>query len=184
MTVYNTPGDAANTAVRSFLTKVGEYYLQKSFNTGSGYGKLEWERIKTNVFNNKCAYCNIASSKLQIEHLIMFNRTEYGLHHPGNVVPACSECNKRAKTNNNRYANWKEHLEGVCRKNKEDDKFADRKKKINDHIKREKYPNLTEAEKNSIRVIANSLYENIKQEMEKSIALYKELDKSFVRKKK
>ena len=32
--------------------------------------------------------------------------------------------------------------------------------------------------------LENSLYENIKQEMEKSIALYKELDKSFVRKKK
>ena len=27
MTTYNTGADAANTAVRAFLTKVGEYYL-------------------------------------------------------------------------------------------------------------------------------------------------------------
>ncbi len=33
--------------------------------------------------------------KLQIEHLIMFNRQEFGLHHPGNVVPVCSNCNNR-----------------------------------------------------------------------------------------
>ena len=46
MTTYNTSGDAANTAVRSLLTKIGEYYLQKSFNTSSGYGKHEWNRIK------------------------------------------------------------------------------------------------------------------------------------------
>lgn len=27
MAIYNTPSDAANTAVRSFLTSVGEHYL-------------------------------------------------------------------------------------------------------------------------------------------------------------
>ena len=36
MAIYNTPADAANTAVRAFLTKVGEFYLDRSFNTASG----------------------------------------------------------------------------------------------------------------------------------------------------
>lgn len=39
MAIYNTPFDAANTAARSFLTSVGEFYLGRSFNTGSGPGK-------------------------------------------------------------------------------------------------------------------------------------------------
>ena len=33
MATYNAPGDAANTAVRSLLTKIGEYYLQKNLIT-------------------------------------------------------------------------------------------------------------------------------------------------------
>ena len=37
MAIYNTASDYANTAIRAFLTKVGEYYLDK-FNTGSGKG--------------------------------------------------------------------------------------------------------------------------------------------------
>ncbi|CAE6902108.1 HNH nucleases [Vibrio sp. B1FIG11] len=36
MAIYNTASDSANTAVRAFLTKVGEHYLGHSFNTGSG----------------------------------------------------------------------------------------------------------------------------------------------------
>ena len=45
MALYNTTLDAANTAVRAFLTRVGEYYLGHSFNTGSGKGKLIWDTI-------------------------------------------------------------------------------------------------------------------------------------------
>lgn len=46
MTIYNTSADAANTAIRAFLTRVGEYYLSRSFNTGSGKAKDDWNRIK------------------------------------------------------------------------------------------------------------------------------------------
>ena len=35
------------------------------------------------VFENKCAYCNTGDEQLQIEHLIMFNRTEYRI--PGHL---------------------------------------------------------------------------------------------------
>ena len=46
----------------------------------------------------------------------------------------------------------------------------------------EKYPELSKEEKHSIRVIAESLYTNTKSELDKSIELYKELDKAFVKK--
>ena len=181
MTTYNTSGDAANTAVRSLLTKIGEYYLQKSFNTSSGYGKHEWNRIKKEVFGNRCAYCNGMNQKLQIEHLIMFNRTEYGLHHPGNVVPSCKDCNKRLKVNK-KFITWQEQLKRICNEKNQNDQYQERLKKINQHIENENYPKLSKEENSAIKVIAFSLYENIKNEMEKSLNLYKNLDTEFVKK--
>lgn len=86
MAIYNTASDAANTAVRSFLTKVGEFYLDHSLITGTGRGKSAWLRIRDQVFDGCCAYCGDRSDHIQIEHLLMFNHTEYGLHHPGNIV--------------------------------------------------------------------------------------------------
>ena len=111
----------------------------------------------------------------------MFNRAEFGLHHPGNVVPVCSECNKRKKSNK-KYINWAKQLKFICEEKGEIDKFNKRRKKIEEHIKKEKYPELSKEEKHSIRVIAESLYANTKSELDKSIELYKELDKAFVKK--
>lgn len=74
MAVYNSSSDSANTAVRAFLTKVGEYYLGHSFNTGSGKGKALWLSIKNDDFQSCCAYCG-EDSTLQIEHVYMFNRS-------------------------------------------------------------------------------------------------------------
>jgi hypothetical protein len=51
--IYNTSSDAANTAVRAFLTAVEEHYLKRSFNTGSGYEKSVLEEIKIE-FGNAC----------------------------------------------------------------------------------------------------------------------------------
>ena len=87
MAQYNTSYDAANTAVRAFLTKVGELYLGRSFNIGSGRARDDWEKIRDQMFQCRCAYCGMESERLQVEHLIMFNREQYGLHHPGNIVP-------------------------------------------------------------------------------------------------
>jgi hypothetical protein len=64
MTVYNTDFDSANTALRAFLTEVGEFYLGKNFNTTSGQGKKDWVRIKDKVFDKKCAYCDDENNKL------------------------------------------------------------------------------------------------------------------------
>ena len=70
MAIHNTSYDAANTAIRAFLTKVGAKYWGRTFNTGSGSGKDIWLRIKNDVFNGKCCYCGKTYEKLQIEHLI------------------------------------------------------------------------------------------------------------------
>ena len=51
MTTYNTSSDSANTNVRALLTKVGEYYLGRSFNTASGRGKVDWEKIESRCEN-------------------------------------------------------------------------------------------------------------------------------------
>jgi len=178
--IYNTPADAANTAVRAFLTKVGEFYLGRSFNTGSGKGKADWERIRDIVFKGGCAYCGVNGQSLQIEHLLMFNRTEYGLHHPGNIVPCCKSCNKRERKGDKSYANWIEHLEIVCENKNEAHLFEKRKLEIERSMSEENYPQLSEKEMHAIRVIANSLYENIKNESSKSLELYKQLDEAFV----
>jgi len=138
MAIYNTSSDAVNTAVRSFLTKVGEYYLGRSFNTGSGKGKETWQHIKEIIFDNECAYCGEQNQLLQIEHLVMFNRKEYGLHHPGNIVPCCKTCNKRERKADGTYTNWSEHLEMVCDKNNQSIHFQRRKKKIEQHMKEQK----------------------------------------------
>lgn len=50
MTTYNTSADAANTGVRAFLTRVGEFYLGRAFNTNSGKARDDWNRIKVNTF--------------------------------------------------------------------------------------------------------------------------------------
>jgi len=181
MAVYNTASDSANTAVRSFLTKVGEYYLGHSFNTGSGKGKSIWISIRDQDFQSCCAYCGEKSNLLQIEHVLMFNRTEFGLHHPGNTVPCCKSCNKREKLEDKSYCNWEQHLERVCLSRNEKHLFSIRKQKILDNFKKFNYPDLDQNEQHAIRVIASSLYENIKTESDKSLDLYKQLDEAFVK---
>jgi hypothetical protein len=181
MAVYNTSSDSANTAIRAFLTKVGEHYLGHTFNTGSGPGQRMWHTIRDDDFLSCCAYCGDKSEKLQIEHVLMFNRTEFGLHHPGNIIPCCKSCNKRERTEYKEYCNWEQHLAKVCIHRNEVPLFSLRKKKILDNFSKYNYPQLNSNEIHAIRVIATSLYNNIKSESEKSLSLYKELDEAFVK---
>jgi hypothetical protein len=183
MALYNTTYDAANTAVRAFLTKIGEYYLERPFNTGSGLAKQDWMKIRDEIFEGSCAYCGTSGVKLQMDHLIMFNRQEFGLHHPGNIVPACSSCNKRTKDKNGKYNSWENHLSIICERNNTKNHFFDRWKRIKQHIDEGEfaYPKLTEREYKAIKIIANNLYDRIKTEFEASIELYQELDKEFIK---
>ena len=187
MAIYNTSSDASNTSVRAFLTKVGELYLGHGFNTGSGKGKAIWDDIKSNIFNDSCAYCglgkeDVPDKKLTIEHLIMFNRAEFGLHHPGNIVPCCKLCNNRTKSSLGTYFIWSDHLKEICSKRDEVKSFPSRLRKINLHHNsgRYAYPKLSKSEVSAIKVIAQSLYQNIKTESEKSLNLYRELKEEFI----
>ncbi len=182
MAIHNTAADAANTSVRAYLTEVGEKYWGKIFNTGTGSGKIIWHSIKSDVFHGACCYCGREGDKFQIEHLIMFNREEYGLHHPGNIVPCCSDCNKRKKDANGKHVSWEEHLQAICKERNELKYYKERRDRIYNHLTRGKYayPPLTENEKHAIRVIAESLYKNIKTEIEKSLTLYGKLTDAFV----
>ena len=181
MAIYNTSSDAANTMIRAFLTKIGEDYLGRSFNTGSGKGKETWRRIKEETFNKQCAFCGLVSDNLTIEHFVMFNRDQCGLHHPGNVVPCCKSCNTRKKhSDTKKYFNWNEQLESLCNSI---DELKERKKKILNHITDEKYPELTDDEINSLRAVAKSLYERTSSELDKSISLFKEIDRTLVRRR-
>jgi hypothetical protein len=184
MAVYNTASDAANTAVRAFLTEIGEYYYKRGFNTGSGTAKQIWHTIRDDVFQGRCAYCDKSDSKLQIEHLVMFNRIEYGLHHPGNIVPVCSICNSRTKTKEKVYSTWQQHLALVCERQGEKNKFEERRERIRQHIEEGdfKYPSLSEEENSALKIIASSLYDSVKAEFIKAVKLFEDLENAYVRK--
>jgi|GEM_PF-800835 len=185
MAVHNTPFDAANTAVRAYLTEIGEHYFGRPFNMSGKKGKTEWGKIRDEIFGGECAYCGVKGQKLTMDHLIMMNRTDFGLHHPGNVVPTCSSCQKRSrKEGTNTYNSWVDHLSYICKKNNDKSKFHDRWKRISDYITtgEYKYPSLSDEEKNAIRIIANNLYERIKGEFDNAITIYQELDKTFSKK--
>ena len=186
MAVYNTAADAANTAVRAFLTKIGEHYLGKSFNTGSGKTQQEWFKIRDKIFEGKCAYCGRPDLKLQIEHLIMFNKDEYGLHHPGNIVPICNPCNKRSKSKEKKFRNWEDHLHSICEDNGEKEMYIKRLNKIKEHINSGefRYPVLSSEENHALRIITNNLYESVKTEFEQAVKLFKDLDDAFTKKDK
>ena len=190
MASHNTGSDAANTNVRAFLTKIGVHYYGKPFNHTSGKAKELWREICEESFDSSCAYCGIKNEKLTMEHLVMFNRSECGLHHPGNVVPCCPTCNKRKNKNvkdssgkiKKKPVKWEEQLKLICNGNKT--AFSERKTKIEKSIMYNNYPKLTKNEKNSIRVMAMSLYELIKQDGNNTDTLYKEITKSFTKNKK
>ena len=112
----------------------------------------------------------------------MFNRSEFGLHHPGNIVPCCKDCNKRRKDDSGDYLGWESHLREVCSERSEDSLFEERKERILSHHTEGKYayPTLRKEEISAIKVISQSLYENIKTEVDKSLNLYKDLDREFI----
>jgi len=112
----------------------------------------------------------------------MFNREDYGLHHPGNTVPCCKECNKRGRRGN-KYLNWEEHLRCICESKGELNKFEERKQRIIKHMKYSeyRYPDLSQEERDAVRIIANSLYDNIKTEHSKALRVYKDLQGAFIK---
>jgi hypothetical protein len=88
---------AANEVVRATLTLIGQH---RDFGVlGIFPSSLQGKKIRATLieeFNNCCAYCSIeiSNSTMEIDHLIPMNKSSVGLHMYGNLVPACSACNK------------------------------------------------------------------------------------------
>ena len=179
MASHNTGSDAANTNVRAFLTKIGVHYYGKPFNHTSGKAKELWREICEETFDSSCAYCGTKSEKLTMEHLVMFNRSECGLHHPGNVVPCCRECNKRSRNQDKQYENWDTHLSKRC-SNLED--YVERKALIEKHVEEHNYPILSDDELNALKAITNHLYRSTQAELEKAVELFTSIDRNIVNK--
>jgi hypothetical protein len=143
-------------------------------------GGKYWEKIKTETFNLRCAYCQ-NKGKLHIEHLIMFNNEQCGLHHPGNIVPCCPKCNTRKKDEDTKkYVNWEDQLLKICNSKEE---FKSRKKIIQTHIKNENYPNLTDNEINALRAVGKHLYSSTKSLFDSSFELFKNVDSTLLKRR-
>ena len=181
MTTHNTASDGANTAVRAYLTTLGERYLGHGFNTGSGKGKRIWVEIQES-FDKRCAYCDLEQEKFTIEHLVSFNRDSGGLHHPGNIVPCCKTCNRRRKENG-LEVDWKTHLADIVERDGHSITiFRERQRRIEEHIERREHPKLTDDEVAAISTIARSLYESIATEVKRSTDLYWAIHQSMINK--
>ncbi|CAB4682983.1 MAG: hypothetical protein F2662_01925 [Actinobacteria bacterium] len=93
-------GDASNAAVRALLTLVGERHDLAVF--GTPPGELRDKKLKQRLaaeFNNQCVYCEThLSGKMEVDHVIPMNQKSLGLHMYGNLVPACTECNRAKKS--------------------------------------------------------------------------------------
>ena len=59
------------------------------------FSPKQWKEDAEKYFGKgRCAYCGKLASLLEREHVIPINRKTLGLRHNGNIVPACSDCNK------------------------------------------------------------------------------------------
>jgi hypothetical protein len=143
-----TKSDIANSAIRIFFQRVGEFYDEKR-----GFEKLvptkKQKRQLLNEFDSECCYCGapIDEKTMSQDHLVPMNKASLGLHAWGNVVPCCQKCN-----NEKQQRDWAEFL----RSKSSDSEHRKRRKKIADFVKRMNYqPNL------HLEVHANNLYQDV-----------------------
>ena len=106
----------------------------------------------------------------------MFNFTQCGLQHPGNVVPSCSSCNSNRKKSKQPghdvpvwakekgiiksgeagYYTWRQQ---VALKSDDYDTYKKRKEKITDHIQR--YDQYDSGPNHALQAIAKELYDSV-----------------------
>lgn len=139
-------------------------------------------RSKIEYFKKSVSIEEKQSGNFQIEYHIMFNKQEYDLHHLGKIVPVYNECNKRGKDNQGKYLDSENHLRLIGEKNNNINHFEKRRQKILNHIDLGKFanPKLSYNEKHSIKVIVESLYNNITTEINNFLNLYEKITESFV----
>ena len=183
------PADAANTAVRAFLWQAGAEVWGTRFNVKSKAGSKIWSNIKHNVFHGECMYCGVKDRdsnpdgsvvNLTVEHIEMANRFQTGIHHPGNVGPACKSCQSR-KTVNNSPESWEDVVRRVNENNPS--VIEERIERISHHMTQGEYrlPTLSTEQKNALSIICHRLYDDAAEEVRGAVELYKALLSAFVK---
>jgi len=89
---------------------------------------------------------------------------------------------KGGRDKDGKHLGWEEHLKNVCVQNNDLQNFELRRNKILKHISEGEfaYPSLSKNEKHAIRVIAESIYQSITGEIDKSLKLYGKITEAFV----
>ena len=179
-----SPSDAANTAVRYMLRKAGSLHLPSMYDTTRSWGKEAWDDIVSNTFAGRCAYCGRVGQALQVEHLLMTNRTQVGIHHPGNTVPTCKPCNTRSrkKGSQTEYDTWDEHLQKVCNDRNDREMYDERRNKILHHMNESQYklPMNNDAAISAVKMMTGHLYTDIAEQCKRAVSRYEELLRTFV----
>lgn len=88
--------DVANKLVSMFLHEVSR---KLSANLGLSVGDARYVAGVSKTFGTNCCYCERAleNDRAAVEHLDGMNRFRVGLHIPGNVVVACTRCNREKR---------------------------------------------------------------------------------------
>jgi len=136
---------------------------------------IDWIAVKKH-FKGKCVYCGVNGKKVEIiqEHAIPVNAEHLGLSRPGNIIPACRQCNNDKAS---------KHYIDFCRYPTKKGKIAkrgrDAERDITEYMKSEGYKKLgkNETERDTIRKIISKSREatgkirnEAKEKIEKVIA--------------
>jgi hypothetical protein len=88
--------DVANKLVSMFLHDISRKLCA---NLGLSVTDIRYVGDVANTFGPKCCYCErlLENDRAAVEHLDGMNRFRMGLHIPGNVVVACTRCNREKR---------------------------------------------------------------------------------------
>jgi len=69
-------------------------------------GDSQYTEAVARVFGSNCCYCGrlLETDRAAVEHLDGMNRFRIGLHIPGNVIVACTRCNREKRRDDQREA--------------------------------------------------------------------------------
>jgi hypothetical protein len=88
--------DVANKLVSMFLHDISR---KLCVHLGLGVADPRYVADVANTFGPNCCYCDrpLENDRAAVEHLDGMNRFRMGLHIPGNVVVACTRCNREKR---------------------------------------------------------------------------------------
>ncbi len=140
--------DISNSAIRVFLQKVGEAYDQYRGLQPFKPTSSQWKEVM-DFFDSRCCYCDqsVHIKSAVKDHLIPINKESIGLHAWGNVVPSCSDCNRKKHNRD-----WQTFLEESCL----EERYFYHVKRIKDFMRHYSYDPDQE-----LKTIADNLYADV-----------------------